>query len=170
VFHKLPDWWGKRFLRVELLLSIGIGVVVAAVALMCDGWWIKTIDKAFDSNRGAVYGSLASIFGALLGFVITSISIVLGFTDDTRFLQIRSSESYSHLWRIFTSSVRVFGAATGTALVSLMVDRDSRPCHAMQAFCFWVVLLATFRLVRTVWVLEELIGIAIKNDPAQKKA
>jgi hypothetical protein len=37
------------------------------------------IAQILDSQRGTVYGTLASIFGSLLGFVITTVSIVIAF-------------------------------------------------------------------------------------------
>lgn len=59
-----------------------------------------------------MYGTLASIFGALLGFVITAISIVFGFSSMAQVDVVRGSRHYQTLWRIFLQTTWVMAAAT----------------------------------------------------------
>jgi hypothetical protein len=77
------------------------------------------IAQILDSQRGTVYGTLASIFGSLLGFVITTVSIVIAFATHERLAIVRASEHYPTLWKVFMSSIRVLGIATVVAFLGL---------------------------------------------------
>lgn len=160
----LPQWWRSHFLAVEL----GVAVVVAAAFL---GWAERlggavAIDVVLAGNRGAVYGTVASIFGSLLGFTITAASIVLGFSSSPRLRIIRESEHYSTLWKVFGATIRALGLATIVLLAGLIVDRESTPKHWVLYAAVFVFLLSCLRIARAVWVLENIIGL-MTHPPRQ---
>ena len=90
-----PKWWRQHFLVVEL----GIALVVAALMLI---WWgygkgAPILKKVVHGNRGQVYGTFASRFGSLLGFAITALSVVLGFSPSARLAVLKNSAYYKQL-------------------------------------------------------------------------
>ncbi len=153
----LPQWWRSNFLVVEL-------AVVAMVAAAFVGWaeclgGVTKIDLILVENRGSLYGTLASIFGSLLGFTITAASIVLGFSSSPRLRIIRESEHYSMLWKVFGATIRALGFATVLSLVGLVFDRDANPSHWVLYLVGFAFLLACMRIARAVWVLDNIIGL-----------
>lgn len=153
----LPQWWRAHFLWSEF----GLSVVIAALFY---GWlerWggAAHVDAILHSNRAAVYGTIASIFGSLLGFVITAISIVLGFASHERLSIVKESKHYPQLWKVFMAATRCLGAATIVALGGLVFDTAPEPFHLILEICFWVWLLAVLRVWRCLWVLERIIEV-----------
>ncbi len=78
-------------------MAVMIGVTAAYWIHYRNGAVVS--DRLLAQNRAAVYGTLASIFGSLLGFVITAASIVLGFSGSESLAVVRGSKHYPTLWR-----------------------------------------------------------------------
>jgi hypothetical protein len=150
-------WWKRHFLVAEFALAL---VVPLAFAL-----WIErahepeVINSVLAGNRGSLYGTLASVFGALLGFVITTLSIVIGFSGHERLQLLKKSEHYKTLWRVFTSATWALGAATVVPVTALLLDRDNAPARWLVYLVLWTTLLALLRVLRCVWVLEKIVAV-----------
>lgn len=161
----LPKWWRTHFLHVELGLALTCSVTFVAWAQLCGGGII--VEETLKANRGAVYGSLASIFGSLLGFAITAVSIVLGFSTTERLAVVRESKHYPTLWNVFTATIRTLGLATVVALLGLILDRDSSPMKGVLYLTVFTSVLAALRLGRCVWVLENVITLVTGHSKAR---
>jgi len=153
----LPAWWRAHFIPVEF----GVSAVVTAAFI---GWaeWLdgaSVIDSLLMGNRGPVYGTLATIFGTLLGFTITAASIVLGFSSSPRLRIVRESTHYATLWRVFGSTIRALALATVVGLIALIVDRDSAPRHWILYVVVFGFVLSSVRIARAIWVLENVIAL-----------
>lgn len=161
---KLRSFWAAYFLPVDFAFATVLGIAFSFWVIKYQGGAI--IDAVLKSNRAPVYGAIAAIFGSLLGFVITAVSIILGFASSERLAIVRESKHYPALWASFTSAIRWLGFATLIALVGLIFDRDDTPRHFILCLCVWAFIVATFRLIRCVWVLERVIALLV----AVKKA
>lgn len=152
-----PKWWRRHFLIVEL----GIGI---AVFVLLTIWWrygngISVLKELVRGNRGQIYGTFASIFGSLLGFVITALSVVLGLSSSDRLTVLKNSVHYKQLWDVFVSTIRVLGFTTIVWLLVLFLDRENHPRPFVLVLCLAATFLATLRLARCVWVLERIVEI-----------
>ena len=159
----MPGFWKRNFLIAEGVLAILLTICFAA-------WFWGFGGKAatfalLKDNRAPLYGTMASIFGSLLGFVITATSIVLGFSASDRLVVVRESAQYPMLWKTFSATIRALAGATVVALLCLLVDRDSAPTSWLGVPLFFVVLLSLLRISRTIWVLEHIIGLVTKPPP-----
>jgi hypothetical protein len=149
--------WKQHFLLVEWLIAL----------LLTGGFYIwferyggaASIETVLKGNRATLYGTAASIFGSLLGFAITATSIVLGFSSSDRLAVLRGSAHYPTLWKTFSATIRALALATVIALVCLVWDRDNQPASWLTVVLFFSVLLAIFRIGRTIWVLEQIIAL-----------
>lgn len=139
------------------MLAIILGLAFVLWAQICGGGAL--IEETLKGNRGAIYGALASIYGSLLGFAITAVSIVLGFSTTERLAVVRESKHYPTLWKVFTATIRTLGLATVVALLGLILDRDSSPAKWVLHMTVFATILATLRLSRCVWVLENVISL-----------
>jgi hypothetical protein len=150
-----PNWWRKNFLTVEL----GIATFVTAAVFLWSkyGGGTQALSDIVHGNRSQIYGTLASIFGSLLGFVITALSVVLGLSSSERLNVLRASRYYQQLWDVFTSAIRVLGVSTILWLGALFFDRETAPKPLLLVACLGISFLATLRLARCVWVLERIV-------------
>jgi hypothetical protein len=159
----IARFWKRQFLLVEgalaFLLTIGFAI----------WYWgfggASATSALLSGNRAALYGTMASISGSLLGFVITSTSIVIGFSASDRLAVVRESQQYPMLWRTFSASIRALAGATGVGLLCLLLDRDSVPIPWLVVPLLFFVLLSLLRLARTIWALENIIALVIRPMP-----
>ena len=156
----LPQWWRRCFLHAEFVVASGGAAAFVVWAERFSG--TVGIDLVLQNNRGALYGTLASIFGSLLGFAVTATSIVLGFSSSSSLRIVRESVHYATLWRVFLATIRTLGFATVVSLVGLVFDRDDAPWHWVLYFVVLAFLLSCLRIARSVWVLERVIGLVTK--------
>lgn len=124
--------------------------------------------EVLDGNRSAVYGAFASIFGSLLGFVITAVSIVLGFSTSERLAIVRNSKHYPALWSSFTDTIKVMGGATIVSLVSLIMDRDKNHILILSYIESGVVILSVLLLCRSIWALERVVEVVASPPKGTK--
>ena len=157
--------WRRYFLITEFWTAV---VITLAFSL-----WIEwsgsdhVIEKVLKDNRGAVYGTIASILGALLGFVITTLALILTLSSHERLTLLTESPHYQTLWDVFTSTIRWLAIATAVVLLALMVDRESRPVPWIQYAAFGSLTLAMFRLGITLWFLEHVVRLITKPSKAR---
>lgn len=162
----VPQWWKVHFLWAELGLAVVLALGFIVWVEGCGGG--ATVDRTLSGNRSALYGTLASISGSLLGFVITTVSIVFGFSTHERLSVVRESAHYPTLWRVFTSAIRWLGLATVFLLAALLTDRDGSPLRVSMYVCCFGLIVAVFRLARCVWVLEKIIGLVTSSSKARR--
>ena len=68
----------------------------ALIVFLAFALWQQTaggsayVDTVLKGDRAVLYGTLAAIFGSLLGFVIATIAIVLTLTQSDRFAILRA--------------------------------------------------------------------------------
>lgn len=162
---RVAAFWGRRFLGCEF-----ITVVVLFAAFVA---WVQYyggqphIIDVLKDRRGAIYGTLAAIFGSLLGFAITAESIVLGLSGHERLEIVRSSKHYSTLWKVFMATIRALAFATAAAFVALVADRENSTQSWALYVCVFGILLAIARLARCVWVLEQVTHL-VSAQPTQE--
>ena len=163
----LPQFWKHHFLRVEWLIAL---LLTAGFSVWFQRYGgAASVETVLEGNRATLYGTAASIFGSLLGFVITATSIVLGFSSFDRLAVVRGSEHYPTLWKTFSATTRALALATAIALVCLIWDRDSKPVSWLTVLLIFTVLLALFRIGRTIWVLEQIIALVTAPSPKDKR-
>ena len=153
----------RRVLGLETAICVAIAAAFLAWVLLGGR---ATVDHGLDTVRGPLYGALAAVAGALLGFVIATVSILVGLVsvESERMAFLRSSAAYPQIWTTFTSAIRWLAAATGLSLVALLLDHEtavlSTPwIDALRALVLLVALAATMRLGSAMWVLERLVSL-----------
>jgi hypothetical protein len=156
----IPRLWKKHFLFAEGALAILLTACFAVWFWRFGG--LEAASALLKGNRATLYGTIASIFGSLLGFVITATSIVLGFSASDRLAVVRESAQYPLLWKTFSATIHALAFATVVALLCLLVDRDSTPVPWLVVLLVLVIMVALLRVARTIWVLEKIIMLVTK--------
>jgi hypothetical protein len=152
------SFYRKHFIAIELAISILAAAVLVLVIeqLLARNMPIGTLT----GNRQALYTALASAGGSLLGFILTSVSIVVVFGQLRIFDLIRSAGQYEELFRVYFHGIGALAAATLWALAGLVVDTDRSPQPLFTYLMIWLVLLSALRVWRCVWLLQYIVRIA----------
>ena len=162
-----PGFWRRHFLGVESLVAILPCVALAIWLVFFDG--MLAANALISDNRVNVYGTTAGIAGTLLGFSITVASLVLNFASSQRLAVVRRSRHYPKLWKTFFQTIRFLGGLTVIALICLIWDKDEAPnTWLIVPFCLFLSL-SIVRLIRVVWILEQIIGIVSSPSPARER-
>ena len=165
---KLGDWWGKYFLTLELLAAIALALSVLIWGEFSSGK--LALDQMMAGNQTNIYENLAAVFGTLLGFVITATSIVLGYVDNENLEFIRKSAHYGDLWKVYKSAMRSLAFATAAGLSGILFDNIAEIKYYLIYLNVFTVSLATFRLGRSIWILENIITLVTKPPATPAKA
>lgn len=150
--------WERDFFRNE-----GLSVLILTAAFI---WWaircggFELIEAVLGRNRPQVYGTLATIFGSLLGFIIVAVSVVKTTVQSERFQALRAGRAYEQLWKVYFSSIRALATATVVSLVALIFDRPGNPERWLVVAVFGLGLYAAVRLARAVWALERVVKLS----------
>jgi hypothetical protein len=142
-------------------------LLVAALAVVV----IYFLDHRFYSDslvtnivnpvRKETYGAIATIFGALLGFVITAFSIVVSLGDSQVIKKLKKNGDYRRVPSAFILSTYIIGVATATSLLAIFLDADSHSANrAMEYVVLFVSLWAALAVMGIVFVLELLVSAA----------
>ena len=161
----LRRYWEANFLTMELALAIVLSLLFSI--------WSETVNAGsfiyavFTGNRVPLYGALVALFGSLLGFSITAVSIVLGYANSEKLEIVRNSDHYQDLWNTFKSAIKVLAFATITSLIGLILDRDTLPNNLILYINIFAAFLSFLRIGRCIWVLENIIAIVTKPRKRQ---
>jgi len=158
----VKSFWKAHFLPCELGLTVALTLAFALWLERFAG--LDRIDQIVQGQRAVIYGTIATIDGALLGFIIATIAIILGFAPGDSFTVLRQSDHYQDLWGTFRSTIRILALATLAALVGLLVDRDSSPNSAAMIVCFGFSLLVIARVSRSVWILGKVVQLVTRTN------
>ena len=147
--------WDGHFLLIDFLLALGLTLSFFAWINHYNG--LAYICPLLAENRPAIYGTLTSTFGSILGFIITSFSIIIGYLSSPRFnffKKTKHSETLSSLW---LQTISILGLATIASLAGLIIDRDDQPFYPILYIVLFLILLSTFRVYSCLKVLGSLV-------------
>src|SRR5438270_11218837 len=94
----MPEVWERHFLGYEFTLATLIAVGLAVWSNFLGGQAV--LKPILDGNRAAIYGTSATITAALLGFLITTVTIIHGLIANRAFARLRASDKYPVLWSV----------------------------------------------------------------------
>ena len=149
-------------------VAASIPVGVFAVWFFCFGGE-NSVDKFIEGNRGNIYRTLATIAGTLLGFLIAGVSLVINNATTDRFAILRESEHYPLLWKTFFQAIRFLGALTVAALVCLIWQKEAASFTWLVVPLCFLVALAVVRLMRVIWVIEQIVTIGSRPSPSKSR-
>jgi hypothetical protein len=152
----------RHFLTYEFILSVLLTMII--VYLFEVVWGTNILDQWLVGVKKELYTVIASISGAMLGFIITAVSIVIAFSQSDRFDLLRKSEHYPTLYKIFVVAIKYLAITTGFSVLALILDKDNSPKHWISYILAWGIIATVFSLGRCVWVLEKMISIITMKE------
>jgi hypothetical protein len=140
-------------------------LTVAFIVALITGIWGtlfggNSVIASWLDGRQLMYGTLASISSALLGFLIATITIMQGVVNSDGFQRLRESDQYPTLWRVFIVAIRFLGLTTALTLVGLVADTHEHPIWPIAYLTWWAVLSSALLVARSLWILERILKIS----------
>lgn len=160
--QRLWKHYKAHFLGYEFLLAVVVAAILVGIVEFA-GVKADVLD-VLTGNRQALYVALASIFGALLGFTITTVSIIAAFMPSPALSLVRESRHHETLYQVFFNTIRVLAFATALPLIAMLMDRDADPRLWVSYLVLTVSLISVTRVARSIWALERVVTLAIKKD------
>lgn len=133
---------------IDAIWTTGLTVVVFTIFR---SYW--PVEAA--SQDTAVYGAIATIAGALLGFAITAISVQIAFLNGPEFSELRSNPDYIQLFADFKLAIILFGVTTIVALVALLINEKDAQLRGfvMLSLTLWLTFLSGVTMAHALRIL-----------------
>lgn len=148
-----------HFLGIEFLISVMIISVLTYIFYKYFGF--DVFQSKLNGIRGVLYGTLVALSGALLGFVITGLSVLLTSSTTPQVEKLKQSKHYKSIFKIFFNTSKYLGVLFIASLLSLVFDQDSSPTILLPLITLWALIIVIFRLLRCIWVLEKMVSLHI---------
>lgn len=155
-------FYRANFLGIELFGSL---VLISLSVLLINHFiGIGVFLSNFNGVRSMLYGTLAALSGAMLGFVITGLSVLLTTNTTEQIEKLKKSKHYKTIFVIFFSTSKFLGLLLITSLVSLVIDKDTDPVYVIPFITLWLIIIVGIRLLRCIWVLEKMVHLQILKN------
>lgn len=150
--------WNQHYLHLELL------IVIVAVSIVVS-WSVvfgntSVLDLFRYGNWTAVYQATASIAVVLLGFSLTTVSIVGVHVSKPEFAILRQSQHYPVLWRTIFSGVRYLGTLAVWSLSGLIADSRTDAVLWIRYVFLFLFVMSVIRVIRSIWITKNVVSIA----------
>jgi len=115
-----------------------------------------------EAHATTFFSMIASLAGALFGFIITSISIISAFfnKENSRLKFIKGKKQHEDIFSIYFSSVHYLGYLALLSIIAVFLE------DTLQLFFLSLILIFTAialsRLYRCLWILRKVISIDLK--------
>ncbi|MGC2657899.1 MAG: hypothetical protein WA324_07960 [Bryobacteraceae bacterium] len=117
------------------------------------------VTDVFQPVRKEAYGTLATIFGALFGFVITAFSIVVSLGESKLIARLKENGDYTRVTSAFIRTIYTIGASTALTVVAIFMDTcASNPSRGWEYVVLFACIAGTLAVLGIIFVLEMLIG------------
>ncbi len=160
----MKKWNDRNFLSNEFWLITIIAAITWVLLIFVFNLYDKIITFLSNNFITTFYATIAAVFGALLGFSITSISILLPLTQGARFKKLRASSHYKTVFKIQYSTILFLGLTTLTSIIGILTNSDVQTFNvSLFALSTWLCLLSLNRIIRAVWILRWIVKIQIEQ-------
>ena len=124
-------------------------------------FYLNEIQNMLISRGDALYTAIGAASGAIFGFVITGVSIILALSPRGLIARITSDTRFQQILSYFFRSAFCLGFLTIISICGILFTKDGYLSLALFYCSILLATVSTFLLVMTVRVLEQLTKIAI---------
>lgn len=155
----MRNFYRAHFLGVEFCFSIAIILIFFGFLHHYNA--IELLSKLLYGVRTSLYGTIAAVAGALLGFVITGLSVLMTANSTEPLERLQRSRHYITIFKIFFSTSKFLGVLLLVSLIGLVFDKDVNPILSLTIVTLWAIIIVIFRILRCLWVLEKIVELYI---------
>jgi drug/metabolite transporter (DMT)-like permease len=145
-------------------------VELVAVALSVAGYLLVTGDDQFVdtltiARRGEMYSSLAGTAGALLGFTLAALSILVALPSSDRLDILKKHHSWPRVISSYFRAASALGLALVLCSLGIPLDSGSEPWVAYEVVVIAVLVFAAVQAVTAVVALDQIVHVARQKKP-----
>jgi uncharacterized membrane protein len=143
---------------------------VAVPVLLVGGYLAAAESKSFDGvlsapTRSSLYGSLATTSGALLGFALTALAILIALPSTERLEALRRHKHWERVPKAFFRAAWALLIALILCTLGITLDAGSKPAEAYEAVTVAALTLALVRVVGAIIALDHVMSVARNPAP-----
>lgn len=143
------------------------------LVLLVAGYFAGAQSKSFDvvltpATRSSLYGSLATTSGALLGFALTALAILIALPSTERLEALRDHQRWERVPRAFFRAAWALLIALILCTLGITLDDGTRPAKAYEAITVATLALALVRVVGAIIALDHVMTVA-RNTSRMRK-
>ncbi|MEU8232839.1 hypothetical protein AB0C12_24935 [Actinoplanes sp. NPDC048967] len=153
-------WKRDISLWVEFIMMTMVAIPLAQWAPVN-----KAIHEYLAGRRGDVYPAIVGLEGTILGFVMASLTIVIGYASAPRFEILRGTRHWAAIFRSYTIASKWTAVALIYGLVALFADTDDAPNSPLALMLMLSALLAAVRLARVLYITEKVVKVVVNAHP-----
>ncbi len=159
---------GNLFVGHRTKLDLAVAIVFALAFL------VDTKTESFDAvfaadTRASLYNSLATTSGALLGFSLTALAILVALPSTERLDALRAHPHWTRVPQAFFRAAWALLLALMLCTLGIALDDGSTPARAYEVLTVASLGLALVRVVGAIVALDHVMGVARNTAPTRKK-
>jgi chromate transport protein ChrA len=143
-------------------LVVAAALVVTFLVAATAGNFPETMSA---ERRGTLYGSLAGTSGALLGFVLAALSILVALPSSDRVDALRDHPKWERVPSSYFRAARALLAALALCTLGIALDSAKTAWQLYEAVSVAVLALCLVRVAAAVVALDGIIGVARQRKP-----
>ena len=163
----LNSWRKSHFLATDIVAALLLtGVVVWLLYFTPSG---VAIYEHIKGNATNLYKSTATIAGTLMGFSMTIVVLAITFWQTDWYQLIKEDNRASHqIWATLKQTTWFLALLTMTCLICMAANLEDKPAKWTVVPYLATLSMAIVRLLRAIWVIQRMTGIAVaasRNSP-----
>lgn len=152
-------FWKRNLMNVDLGIAILISIIFLLIlpkilepTLLSD--WLSSI-------KTSLYPVIATISGALLGFVITGVSILIAFSESDNLRLLKKTKQFKNIFKVYFRAIYYLAITTLISVFGIVINAN------LSVPIFWILVISSVvslvGLYRCIWVLEKVVEIVHKE-------
>ena len=144
---------------------LAIGAAAALALFLVDHFGFKSmlVTNILCGVHKETYAAMATIFGALLGFVITAFSIIAALTDTDVLVSLHERGDDKEILDGFVKIAGIVGLATICAFVGIFIDTDAHPNVIFEYIAFGVLAWGILAVATIVFLIDAIIRAVLMS-------
>jgi hypothetical protein len=162
-----------RRLAANVFLDHRAKAEVAVVVALVAGFLVSTGASSFDATldapmRSTIYNPLSAATGALLGFVLTALAILVALPSTERIEKLQGHPRWHLVPSAYFRAARALLVSLVVCLLGLPLDSGRAPWVVYEVVAVMALALALTRVVAAVVALDQILAVAQADQ--QKRA
>lgn len=158
---------GIIFIDFRVLTELVVAAMLLVVFMVATD--ASNFDETLDKQtRAALYGSAASSSGALLGFSLTALAILVALPSTERINQLQEHPRWRRVPESYFRAARMLLAVLVLTSLGIALDSAKRPWLLYEGVVVLTLAFGVVRVTSAVVALDSVIAVARSREPKRR--